>query len=250
MLVSSRRVAGSHLTEQPPMTLPKIVSPDEWRAARETLLVKEKELTRARDALAAERRRMPIARVEKDYTFEGANGPVSLPALFDARSQLIVYHFMLAPGWGAGCDGCSMVADNIGHLAHLHARDVSFAMVSRAPLPEIEAYKARMGWDLPWVSSFGSDFNRDFGATHDDEEDHGITVFLRDGDDVFRTWNTGNRGIEALLGTFALLDMTPLGRQEAWEESPEGWPQTPPYEWWRRHDEYETESTIDTAPAE
>lgn len=232
------------------MTLPKIVSLDAWQAARDALLVKEKALTRAWDALAAERRRMPMVRVDRAYTFDGPSGPVSLLDLFDGRSQLIVYHFMFGPGWDAGCDGCSMVADNIGHLAHLHARDVSFAMVSRAPLPEIETYKARMGWDLPWVSSFGSDFNHDFGATHDDEEDHGITVFLRDGDDVYRTWNTGNRGIEALLGTFALLDMTPLGRQETWEESPEGWPQTPPYEWWRRHDEYETESAIDTAPAE
>lgn len=221
------------------MTVPKIVSRDEWQRARDALLVKEKELTRARDAVAAERRRMPMVRVEKDYTFEGANGPVSLLDLFDGRSQLIVYHFMFGPDWDAGCDGCSMVADNVGHLAHLHARDVSFVMVSRAPLARLADYKSRMGWDLPWVSSYGSDFNDDFGATHDDEEDHGITVFLRDGDDIFRTWNTGNRGIEILLSTFTFLDMAPFGRQESWEESPAGWPQSPPYEWWRRHDEYE-----------
>lgn len=179
----------------------------------------------------------PVA--TKDYTFEAANGPVSLLDLFDGRSQLIVYHFMFGPDWDAGCDGCSMVADNVGHLAHLHARDVSFVMVSRAPLARLADYKSRMGWDLPWVSSYGSDFNDDFGATHDDEEDHGITVFLRDGDDIFRTWNTGNRGIEILLSTFTFLDMAPFGRQESWEESPAGWPQSPPYEWWRRHDEYE-----------
>jgi predicted dithiol-disulfide oxidoreductase (DUF899 family) len=220
------------------MTLPKAVSLDEWQQARDALLVKEKELTRQRDAVAAERRRMPIVRVENDYTFEGANGSVSLTDLFEERSQLIVYHFMFGPDWDAGCDGCSMVADNVGHLAHLHARDVSFVMVSRAPLGKIEAYRSRMGWDLPWVSSFGNDFNHEFGATQNDEEHHGITVFLRDGDDIYRTWNTGDRGIEVLLSTFTFLDMALYGRQEAWEESPAGWPQSPPYEWWRRHDEY------------
>ncbi len=221
------------------MALPEIVSLDEWRAAREALLVKEKELTRAGDALAAERRRLPMVRMDKPYIFDGADGPVSLLDLFEGRSQLITYHFMFAPDWDAGCEGCSMFADHVGPLAHLHARDTSFAMVSRAPLAMLEAYRARMGWDLPWVSSHGSDFNRDVGATRDDGEHHVLSVFLRDGNEMYRTWYTENRGVEVMLGTFTLLDMTPLGRQETWETSPEGWPQTPPYEWWRRHDEYE-----------
>jgi predicted dithiol-disulfide oxidoreductase (DUF899 family) len=225
------------------MSLPHIVSPAEWEAAREELLVKEKEATRARDALAAERRRLPMLRIDKEYGFEGPNGQASLLDLFDGRRQLILYHFMFgpgAPGWPeAGCDGCSMFVDNIGHLAHLHARDTSFALVSRAPLAKIAPYKERMAWAVPWFSSSDSDFNVDFGVTTDQGETFGLSVFLRDGDRVYRTYFTSGRGVEALGSNWTFLDLTPLGRQEDWEDSPEGWPQTPPYEWWRRHDEYE-----------
>ncbi len=227
--------------------LPQVVSQDEWQVAREKLLVKEKEATRARDALAAERRRLPMVRIDKDYVFEGPEGKATLLDLFDGRRQLIVYHFMFAPGvegWPeAGCPGCSMFVDNIGHLAHLHARDTSLVLVSRAPLANIEPYKERMGWTVPWFSSFGSDFNSDFGVTTDEGETFGLSVFLRDGDRVFRTYYTDGRGVEALGSNWTFLDLTPLGRQEDWEDSPEGYPQTPPYEWWRRHDEYEEEST-------
>jgi len=225
------------------MNLPEIVSPDEWRAARERLLVKEKEATRVQDALAAERRRLPMVRIEKDYVFEGPDGEARLLDLFDGRRQLILYHFMFAPdveGWpSAGCSGCSMVVDNIGHLAHLHARDTSLVLVSRAPLARIEAYKQRMGWTVPWFSSSGSDFNVDFGVTTDEGETFGLSVFLRDGDDVYRTYFTSERGVEALGSNWTFLDLTPLGRQEEWEDSPDGYPQAPPYIWWRRHDEYE-----------
>jgi predicted dithiol-disulfide oxidoreductase (DUF899 family) len=224
------------------MNLPRVVSLDEWQVAHESLLAKEKEATRARDALAAERRRQPMVQIENDYVFEGPAGKASLLDLFDGRRQLIVYHFMFAPGvhgWpSAGCDGCSMVVDNLGHLAHLHARDTSLVLVSRAPLAKIEPYKERMGWTVPWVSSFGSDFNVDFGVTTDEGETFGLSVFLRDGEKVFRTYFTSGRGVEALGSNWTYLDLTPLGRQEDWEDSPDGRPQTPPYEWWRRHDEY------------
>ena len=227
------------------MNLPQVVSRDEWKAAREELLVKEKEATRARDALAAERRRLPMVRIEKDYVFEGPEGKASLLDLFDGRRQLIIYHFMFAPGvegWPeAGCPGCSLFVDNIGHLAHLHARDTSLVLISRAPLANIESYKERMGWSVPWFSSFGSDFNSDFRVTTDEGETFGLNVFLRDGDRVFRTYYTDGHGVEALGSNWTFLDLTPLGRQENWEDSPEGWPQSPPYEWWRRHDEYEEE---------
>jgi predicted dithiol-disulfide oxidoreductase (DUF899 family) len=225
------------------MKLPPVVSPREWQVAREKLLAKEKEATRARDALAAERRRLPIVQIEKDYVFEGPDGKVALLDLFDGRRQLIVYHFMFAPGvdgWpSAGCDGCSMVVDNIGHLAHLHARDTSLVLVSRAPLANIERYKERMGWTVPWFSSAGSDFNVDFGVTTDQGETFGLSVFLRDGDRIYRSYFTSGRGVEALGSNWTFLDLTPLGRQEDWEDSPDGYPQTPRYEWWRRHDEYE-----------
>ena len=222
--------------------LPKIVSPAEWQAAHERLLAKEKAATHAQDALAAERRRQPMMRMEKSYVFEGPQGKATLPDLFEGRRQLILYHFMFAPGvegWPqAGCPGCSFVADQIPHLSHLHARDTSFVMVSLAPLANIQAYQRRMGWTLPWYSSAGSDFNVDFGRTTPEGEVFGLSVFLRDGKDVFRTYLTAGRGVEALGTVWTFLDLTPLGRQETWEDSPEGWPQTPPYEWWRRHDEY------------
>ena len=225
------------------MQLPEIATAAEWQAARHALLVKEKEATRARDALAAERRRLPMVRIEKDYVFDGARGEARLLDLFDGRHQLILYHFMFAPGvdgWpDAGCDGCSMFVDNVGHLAHLHARDTSFVLVSRAPLEKIERYRRRMGWAVPWYSSARSDFNTDFGVTGDAGESFGLSVFLRDGDRVFRTYFTSGRGVEALGSNWTFLDLTPLGRQETWEDSPPGRPQTAPYRWWRRHDEYE-----------
>lgn len=221
-----------------------IVSGAEWKAAHEKLLAKEKAATRARDALAAERRRQPMVRIEKDYVFDEANGKVRLLDLFDGRRQLVLYHFMFAPdvdGWpDAGCSGCSFFVDQIGHLSHLHARDTSFALVSRAPLASIQGYQKRMGWTVPWVSSAGTAFNDDFGVTTDAGETFGLSVFLRDGDSVYRTYFTTERGVEALGSTWTFLDLTPLGRQEDWEESPAGWPQTPPYQWWRRHDEYGT----------
>jgi predicted dithiol-disulfide oxidoreductase (DUF899 family) len=221
---------------------PQVVSAAEWQAARKKLLAKEKKATRARDALAAERRRQPMARIDKAYAFDGSDGKVSLLDLFEGRRQLLVYHFMFAPGvdgWPtAGCPGCSFFVDNIGHLAHLHARDTSFALVSRAPLARIKPYQKRMGWTLPWFSSSGSDFNSDFGVTTDAGESFGLSVLYRDRKSIFRTYFTTARGVEALGSSWTFLDLTPLGRQEDWEDSPAGWPQTPPYQWWRRHDEY------------
>ena len=217
------------------MNGPQVVSPEQWQAACDELLVKEKEATRARDALAAERRRLPMVRVEKDYVFEGPNGAASLVDLFDG--QLLVYRFFFEPGvarWPeAGCGGCSMFVDNVGHLAHLHARDTTLVLASRAPQPDIERYRKRMGWTIPWFTT-ADDFSKDFGV----EEYFGLNVFLRDGDQVFRTYYTDGRGVEALGSIWTFLDLTPLGRQEEWEDSPEGYPQTPRYEWWRLHDEY------------
>jgi len=224
--------------------LPRIVSESEWRAAREALLAKEKELTHARDALAAERRRLPMVRVAKEYVFAAPQGNVSLRDLFEGRRQLLLYHFMFAPGvhgWpSAGCPGCSMFTDNIGQFTavHLQARDVSLALVSRAPLANIQAYRQRMSWPHPWVSSEGNTFNLDYGLTSADGEGHGLSVFLRDGNEIFRTYFTSARGSEGLGNVWGFLDATPFGRQETWESSPQGWPQTPPYRWWRRHDEY------------
>src|SRR5918992_695452 len=224
------------------MNLPPVVSPTEWEQAHEALLSKEKDATRARDALAAERRRLPMVRIDKDYVFEGSDGEASLLDLFEGRRQLILYHFMFAPdvhGWpSAGCDGCSMFVDQVGHLAHFHARDTSFVLVSRAPRENIEPFKKRMGWTIPWYSSARSDFNSDFGVTTERGETFGLSVFLRDGERVYRTYFTSERGVEALGSVWTFLDLTPLGRQEEWEDSPAGYPQTKPYEWWRRHDEY------------
>jgi predicted dithiol-disulfide oxidoreductase (DUF899 family) len=224
------------------MNHPPIVSRAEWQSAHDRFLVKEKQATKARDALAAERRRLPMMRIEKDYIFTGPSGSARLPDLFEGRHQMILYHFMYAPdvdGWpAAGCPGCSFFTDNVGHLAHLHARDTSFVLVSRAPLTQLEAYRERMGWDIPWFSSAGSDFNEDFGVTTAEGEMFGLSVFLREGDTVYQTYFTNGRGVEALGSTWTFLDLTPYGRQEEWEDSPPGWPQTPPYQWWRRHDEY------------
>ncbi|MGC4105082.1 MAG: DUF899 domain-containing protein [Thermomicrobiales bacterium] len=225
--------------------LPPIVSREAWTAARADLLAKEKALMRAGDALAAERRRLPMVEVTQDYTFGTPEGPRSLRDLFDGRNQLIVYHFMFGPDWDAGCDGCSMFVDNLDHPAHLNARDVSRVLISRAPLPKLEAYKARMGWTEPWISSFGTSFNEDFGATVNGEEHHRLSVFLRDDATgrVFLTYQTQDRGAEMLMNTFHFLDLVPYGRQEEGDDAPEGWPQGPRYAWWKRHDEYATHGT-------
>jgi predicted dithiol-disulfide oxidoreductase (DUF899 family) len=224
------------------VALPRVVSRVEWLAARKKLLAKEKELTRRGDALNAERRRLPMVRIEKDYIFKGPGGKASLLDLFDGRRQLIIYHFMFAPdveGWpDAGCPGCSFFVDNIGHLAHLHARNTSLVLVSRAPLTKIMPFKKRMGWKVPWFSSFDSDFNDDFGVTTEQGETFGLSVFIRDDDEVFHTYFTDGRGVEHLGSVWTFLDLIPYGRQENWENSPEGWPQTPPYTWWRYHDRY------------
>ena len=229
------------------MKLPPVVTQAEWQAARGELLVKEKEATRARDRLAAERRRLPMVLIDKQYVFDGARGKATLLDLFEGRRQLLLYNFMFGPNQDVGCNGCSMFVDQIGHLAHLHARDTSFVLVSRAPIEKIEPYRRRMGWSIPWYSSFESDFNVDQGVSpeepqvdaYQDGESFGLSVFFRDGDRVYRTYFTSGRGVEALGSVWTFLDLTPLGRQENWEDSPDGYRQTKPYEWWRRHDEYE-----------
>ncbi len=220
------------------MNLPPIVTVEEWQDARDALLVKEMELTRAGDALNAERRQLPMVKIDKKYVFEGPNGPVSLLDLFEGRRQLILYNFMYTPDDEAPCTGCSMLVDNFGHPAHLHARDTSRVLVSRAPLEKLRAVQTRMGWRTPWYSSFGSDFNYDFGASTDEGETFALNVFLRDGENVYRTYSTNARGAEHLGSNWTYLDLTPFGRQENWENSPEGWPQSEPYVWWRYHDSY------------
>jgi predicted dithiol-disulfide oxidoreductase (DUF899 family) len=236
----SNQAAGA----QRGMDTPPIVSPQEWEAARQQLLVKEKAMTRARDALAAERRRMPWLAVEKEYAFEGPEGKASLLDLFGGRHQLIVYRAFFEPGvfgWPKqACRGCSMVADQVAHVAHLNARDTTLVFASRAPQADIARLKARMGWEMPWFT-ITDDFDKDFGV----DEWHGHNVFIREGDGVFRTYFINNRGDEAMGGTWSYLDITPLGRQEEWEDSPKGYPQTPPYKWWNWHDEYVTDAAPD-----
>jgi predicted dithiol-disulfide oxidoreductase (DUF899 family) len=205
-------------TDATQMNHPKIVSLQEWEAARQQLLLKEKELTRARDALAAERRRMPWLAVEKEYEFDGPKGKASLLDLFDGRRQLIVYRAFFEPGvkgWPEhACIGCSMVADQVAHPAHLNARNTTLLFVSRAPQTDIERLKTRMGWQLiPWYT-LTDDFDADFGV----DEWHGTNAFIRDGDKIFRTYVIDTRGDEAMGGTWDYLDMTALGRQEDWEE--------------------------------
>jgi predicted dithiol-disulfide oxidoreductase (DUF899 family) len=227
------------------MKMPAIVSAHEWEAAHQNMLVKEKELTRARDALAALRRRMPWTAVQKQYVFDGPEGKVSLLDLFHGRRQLIVYRAFVDPGvrgWPErGCVGCSLMADHIGNLAHLNARDTTLVYASRASQTDIERVKARMGWDIPWYTILpepGGAFDVDFGV----DQWHGTNAFIRAADEgserVYRTYFINNRGDEVFVNTWSFLDMTALGRQEAWEDSPEGYPQTPPYEWWDWHDEY------------
>jgi predicted dithiol-disulfide oxidoreductase (DUF899 family) len=220
------------------MRLPQVVSREEWLTARKELLAREKELTRQRDKLNADRRRLPMVRIDKEYVFEGPDGKASLLDLFEGRRQLIVGHFMFDPSWDEGCSSCTAGADEIseGLLEHLHVRDTTFVYVSRAPLAKIEAYKASKGWTFPWYSSYGSDFNYDFHVTLDetvvpveynfrtDVEDEqpfeapGRSCFLREGNSVFHTYSVYARGLETVGGSYYFLDETALGRQEEWEE--------------------------------
>ena len=234
---------------------PDIASREEWVAERKKLLTHEKEATRHHDQVSAARRRLPMVKIDKEYTFAGPDGPRSLLDLFDGRRQLIVYHFMFDPAWDKGCSGCTCYVDSLGDLGMLPERDTSFVLISRAPLPKLLAYKESRGWSLPWLSSFGSDFNYDFHVTLDEAvapveynfrdkaeleargeesyflkgEQHGLSVFFRLGDDVYHTYSAYARGVEGLTNAYSLLDVTPYGRQEDWEDSPSGWPQKPTY---------------------
>lgn len=213
-------------------SMPPVVNEADWLAALGQLREREKQATRALDALAAERRRLPMVRFAGVHRFEGPQGQVGLAELFEGRRQLVVYHFM-EPGENF-CVGCSGFADNIGRLEHLHARDTALALVTPAPYERLAAYRERMGWQVPWYAALGHDFNEACGLTGG----FGLSVFLRDGDAVYRSYFTTARGVDRLRLDFNLLDLTPYGRQESWEDSPAGWPQTEPYRWWRRHDEY------------
>jgi len=244
---------------------PKIVSRDEWLAARKELLTKEKQLTRERDALAAERRQLPWIKVEKNYLFDSASGKKTLADLFEGRSQLVVYHFMFGPEWNEGCPSCSFNMDHTdGALVHLAQRDVSFAAISRAPSPKIEAFKKRMGWRFNWVSSYANDFNRDYGVsftkdklatTKEDlangdyynfgtsgfpsEEAPGLSVFYKNGEDIFHTYSAYARGAETVLNTYNYLDLVPKGRDEDGLYFPMAWV--------RHHDRYEDGRLADAA---
>jgi predicted dithiol-disulfide oxidoreductase (DUF899 family) len=223
------------------MHTPPIVSHDAWEAARSEMLAKEKAFTRARDALAAERRRMPWMAVDKTYVFEGPKGRSSLLDLFEGRAQLIVYRAFFEPGvfgWPEhACRGCSLGADQVSHLAHLNQRDTTLVYASRAPQADISRLKSRMGWTMPWYTITDS-FDKDFGV----DQWHGHNAFIRDGSKVFRTYFINERGDEAMGTVWSYLDMTALGRQEQWEVSPEGYPQTLPYKWWNWHDNYDAEA--------
>jgi predicted dithiol-disulfide oxidoreductase (DUF899 family) len=230
------------------MKTPPIVSPQEWENARQQLLLKEKALTHAHDSLAAERRRMPWVAVQKDYVFEGPKGKARLLDLFDGRRQLVVYRAFFEPGvngWPEhACVGCSFMADQVADLSHLNARDTTLVFASRAPQKDIERLKARMGWKMPWYT-ITDRFDADFGVS----EWHGTNAFIRDGDQVFRTYFLNNRGDEQLGNTWNYLDITALGRQEDWEDSPEGYPQTKPYQWWSWHDTYDQQQIRPNARA-
>lgn len=215
------------------MNPPKVVSRKEWLAARTALLEKEKEVTKARDMIAAERRNLPMVQVEKEYRFEGPDGALSLLDLFEGRRQLVVRHFMYAPGDEEGCIGCSMQADSVGELSHMWARDTTFVMISRAPLADFQAFKARMGWEIPWYSSFGSDFNYDYEVSTEQGESPGVSAFYRDGDDVYFTYSIFDRGGEIFKNFYNYLDITHLGRREDELEHP--------WDWWRHKDRYDVE---------
>lgn len=215
------------------MKLPDVVTAEQWQKARDALLVKEKELTRALDALAAQRRRLPMVRFDTEYVFTGLDRKAGLVDLFEGRRQLIVYQ-MMDLGPDEYCDGCSSFVDNIGHLAHLNARDTTFAVVSDMPPEQLFAWRQRMGWTMPFYSSRGTTFDADCGL----DGGFGLSVFLRDGEQVYRTYFTQARGVDRLRADNNLLDLTPYGRQEEWEDSPPGWPQDPTMSWLRHHDEY------------
>jgi predicted dithiol-disulfide oxidoreductase (DUF899 family) len=220
------------------METPPVVSQSEWQTAREQLLIKEKAFTHARDALAAERRRMPWLVVEKSYTFEGPSGKVSLLDLFEGRRQLIVYRAFIEPGVGEwpkhGCVGCSMVADQVSNLAHLNARNTTLAYVSRASQADLARMQKKMGWtQIPWYTLTDS-----FDADFDVADYHGHNAFIRDGERIYRTYFINERGDEAIGTVWSYLDMTALGRQETWEDSPKGYPQDKPYSWWKWNDSY------------
>lgn len=234
---------------------PPIVSLDDWLTERKKLLAHEKEITKEYDRVNAERRRLPMVKVAKDYSFEGPNGRRSLEDLFDGRRQLIVYHFMFDPAWEKGCTGCTGFVNALGNLFLLNERDTTFAVISRAPLAKLESYKAEKEWKIAWFSSYGSDFNYDFHVTLDPKvapveynyrdkaemeekkghpvlmegEAHGLSVFFRMDSDVFHTYSAYARGTESLTDSYRLLDVTPYGRQQDFEESPSGWPQKPTY---------------------
>jgi predicted dithiol-disulfide oxidoreductase (DUF899 family) len=234
---------------------PPITSPEEWLAARKELLELEKTLTRQYDAVNAQRRRLPMVRVDKPYEFDGPDGRRSLLDLFEGQRQLIVYHFMFDPAWDEGCTGCTGLVNALGDLSMLADRNTAFCLISRAPLAKLEAYKRKMGWNWPWYSSFESDFNYDFHVTLDEGvappeynyrgkaemeartgepwfgrgEHHGLSVFFRVDGEAFHTYSTYARGCEGLTNAYALLDVTPWGRQEDFEDSPAGWPQRPTY---------------------
>jgi predicted dithiol-disulfide oxidoreductase (DUF899 family) len=241
--------ANTTHVEEEPVSLPKIATRDEWLAQRTELLAKEKELTRRRDALNIERRNLPMVEIDKDYAFEGPDGTVRLIDLFEGRPQLIIYHFMFHPEWDEGCPSCTAGTDELspGFFAHLRTRDTSYAMVSRAPLAKLEHWKAKHGWDIPWYSSNGSDFNYDFGVTIDasrgfdrynyrtlDEyaaigqesmktadqpyDMPGRSCFLQVDGRVFHTYSQYARGLESTGGSYYFLDLTALGREEDWEE--------------------------------
>jgi predicted dithiol-disulfide oxidoreductase (DUF899 family) len=215
------------------MSEPRVVPRAEWAAARARLLAVEEELTRARDALNLARRTLPAVRIEQDYRLVGPAGETTLPAVFEGRRQLVVVHLMYASGRAGLCPGCAFLADGIGELAHLHARDTTLVAVSAAPYAELAAFGRRMGWTFPWYSSAGGDFDADFGVSGGGREISGVSVLLRSGADVLHTYSAHGRGLELLLGTYMWLDLTPLGRQEGWGGTPDRG-----RDWVRLHDEY------------
>jgi predicted dithiol-disulfide oxidoreductase (DUF899 family) len=234
---------------------PPIVSREQWLAERKKLLADEKELTKQADRINAERRRLPMVKITKDYVFDGPKGKQPLKALFDGRQQLVVYHFMFDPAWDKGCSGGTGYVAALGDLSKLNDLDTTFVLVSRAPLAKLDVYKTQKGWNVPWFSSFGSDFNYDFHVTLDEQvapiehnylvkaelerkkdepyfmkgEQHGLSVFFRVDEDMFHTYSTYARGTENLTNAYTLLDTTPYGRQQNFEDSPPGWPQKPTY---------------------
>jgi len=225
---------------------PPIVSQEQWLTERKKLLAEEKELTKHKDRVNAQRRRLPMVKVKKNYMFDGTSGRKSLSDLFGGSRQLIVYHFMFDPAWEKGCPGCTSFINALGDLSGLKQRDTTFVVISRALLSKLQAYKAEKGWDIDWYSSFGSDFNYDYHVTLDKDvappeynyvskpdapkgEGHGLSVFFRMDDDLFHTYSTYARGGESRTNGYELLDITPYGRQEDFEDSPAGWPQHPTY---------------------